>query len=375
MISATISSPCPDFAGPWEELAARAEANVFMSPTALRAATDTGFAKIHVLLAWDDGVSPRRPVGFWALGERRALPLAPAVLESLPYNYAFTSNAVVDEACTDGVVAAFFEAIRRDSRLPKLISLRSFEADTPVHAAMVRELAGAGQYREFLRLDRPFADRQNGVKKSGSTRKKLRQDWNRLSATGPAEVVNDREPAAVAAAFETFLAMEAAGWKGEQGTALLCSADDARFVRRLIGDLAARRQASVALLRAGEATVAAQVLLYSGARAYTWKTAFDAGFSRFSPGALLVDKVTEQLLEAGGIDVIDSCSAADGFMAQLWTGRRAMVDALFDVRSRSSLAFAVESARREGYEQLRQIRNRMREAMKRSAPPPARQAS
>jgi hypothetical protein len=231
---------------------------------------------------------------------------------------------------------------------------------------MMRQLAGAGQHREFVRLERPFADRSGGVKKSGSTRKKLRQDWNRLGATGAVDVVNARAAADVAAAFETFLALEAASWKGEQGTALLCDAADARFVRRLIGVLAARGQASVALLRVDGAAVAAQVLLYSGTQAYTWKTAFDAAYGKFSPGALLIDKVTETLLEAGPIAVIDSCSSAEGFMAQLWVGRRTMVDALIDVRSRNSLAFTVESARRQGVEQLREMRNRMRQAIKRS---------
>jgi CelD/BcsL family acetyltransferase involved in cellulose biosynthesis len=366
MISAIISSPCPELAGPWDELAARVQANVFMHPSALLAAADTGFAKIHVLLAWQEGVGPRRPVGFWALQERRVAPLMPSFLESLPYNYAFTSNAVVDAACADEVVTAFFDAILRDRRLPKVIGLKSFEADEVVYPAMVRQLAVAGRHREFLRIERPFADRVSGVKKSGSTRKKLRQDWNRLSATGATEVVNDRAAIAVEAAFETFLALEAASWKGEQGTALACNPDDARFVRQLIRNLAAREQASVALLRVDGAVVAAQVLLYSGTQAYTWKTAFDAGFAKYSPGALLVDKVTEALLEGGPVTLIDSCSSPDGFMGQLWTGRRTMIDALLDVRSRHSLAFAVESARRRGFEQLRAMRSHMRRVIKQS---------
>ncbi len=367
MISATICSPCPDLAGPWQDLAARVQANVFMHPAALLAAAETGFARIHVLQAWDDAATPRRLVGFWALQERHVLPLAPVFLESLPYNYAFTSNAVIDETCVDAVVAAFFEAIRRDARLPKVISLRSFEADTAVYQAMIRQLAGAGQHRELLRLERPFADRSGGVKKSGSTRKKLRQDWNRLCAAGTVDVVNARAPADVEAAFESFLALEAASWKGEQGTALLCSADDARFVRRWIHGLAAGNQASVALLRVDGVAVAAQVLLYSGAQAYTWKTAFDAAYGRFSPGSLLIDKVTEALLEnAGPVTAIDSCSSADGFMAQLWIGRRTMVDSLIDVQSRNSLAFVVELARRQGYEQLKEMRDRMRQAIRRS---------
>jgi CelD/BcsL family acetyltransferase involved in cellulose biosynthesis len=375
MISATISSPSTDCFGPWDDLASRVRANVFMHPAALLAAEETRNSRIHVLLAWDEGVTPRRPVGFWALREHRALPLAPVLLESLPYDYAFTSNAVIEDGRVDEVVAAYFDAIRRDIRLPKVISLRSFEADPVVYPAMMRRLAGEGQHREFLRLERPFADRGAGVKKSGSTRKKLRQDWNRLNSAGVVDVVNSRVAADVEAGFEVFLALEMASWKGERGTALLCDADDARFTRRLIQRLAARGQASVALLRVDSKAIAAQVLFYSGAEAYTWKTAFDAAFAKFSPGALLVDKVTESLLESGPVEQVDSCSAADGFMAQLWTGRRTMVDALIDVRSRNSLAFAVEAARRQGFEQLREMRNRMWQVMRRSTTAPVKKAS
>lgn len=375
MISVTICSPNPDLAAPWDALARRVDANVFMDPAALMAAAETDFARIHVLVAWDESADARRAVGFWALQERRASPVTPSFLESLPFDYAFTSNAVVDESRTEAVVTAFFDAIRRDPRLPKVISLRAYEAGTATYQAMEQQLAAGGGHREFLRLERPFADQVNGVKASGSTRKKLRQDWNRLSGEGAVDIVNSRVPAEVGAAFETFLALEAAGWKGEQGTALLCDANDARFVRRLIGDLAAKNQASVALLRVGGTAVAAQVLLYSCAQAYTWKTAYDQAFARFSPGALLVDKLTETLLGGGDIKVIDSCSAADGFMAQLWTGRRTMVDALIDVGSRSSLAFVVESARRQGYEQLRAMRDRMRLAIKNSRQAAARKAS
>jgi CelD/BcsL family acetyltransferase involved in cellulose biosynthesis len=375
MISVTICSPSRELAGPWQDLTARTQGNVFMNPAALCTASETGFAKIHVLLAWQETIGVLRPVGFWALQERRALPLSPAFLESLPYNYAFTSTAVIDDGCVDEVVAAMFEAIARDPRLPKVISLKSCDAQSEAYAAMLRRLERTGsQHREFVRAARPFADRGDGVKKSGSTRKKLRQDWNRLSATGVTDMINERAPEAVAAAFEVFLALEMASWKGEQGTALLCDPTDAGFVRRLIGNLAADGNASVALLRVDGIAVAAQVLLYCGVRAYTWKTAYDAAYGKFSPGALLIDKVTEQLVEHAGIADIDSCSAEGSFMAQLWTGRRIMVDALIDVRPRKSLAFAVESARLQGYEQLRAMRNRLR-AMAKTAAAPVQKAS
>src|ERR1019366_6893688 len=43
------------------------------------------------------------------------------------------------------------------------------------------------------------------------------------------------------AAFETFLALEKASWKGARGTALLSDSQDAAFVRRLFQSLAARQ--------------------------------------------------------------------------------------------------------------------------------------
>jgi CelD/BcsL family acetyltransferase involved in cellulose biosynthesis len=360
LISASVCSPSQDLIEVWNDLAVRLDTNVFMHPAALLAATDTAFAKIYVLVAWDETTTPRRPVGFWALQERKDLPLIPAFLEALPYNYAFTSNAVIDESFTDDIVAAFFDAVRRDTRLPKVIRLRSFEADPVVYPAMLRHLMDGGRYREFVRAERPFADRHSGVKKSSSTRKKLRQ----LSATGAVEIVNERAPASVEAAFETFLRLEAASWKGEEGTALLCDADDARFGRRLIQNLATYGLASVALLCVEGDAIAAQVLLYSGQRAYTWKTAFKESFAQFSPGALLADRAAQSLLESGQIITIDSCSFPDGFMARLLIGRRTFVDTLIDLRPGNSLVFAVELARYQGYEFLRRVQSRIRHAIK-----------
>ncbi len=142
---------------------------------------------------------------------------------------------------------------------------------------------------------RPFVTREFGVKRSGSTRKKLRQDWNRLTALGAVDVVNDRTPDGAAQAFESFLALEKASWKGAEGTALLSDPRDAAFVRRLLQNLAAQGNASVALLRVDGEAIAAQVLMYCGTTAYTWKTAFNAKYAKYSPGALLIDKITDEL--------------------------------------------------------------------------------
>jgi CelD/BcsL family acetyltransferase involved in cellulose biosynthesis len=361
MISVTIDSPNPDVGPQWDDLVRRANSNVFMNPAALTAAAELNFARILVLLAWEQGGGERKLVGVWALQARKPMPFWPMLLEALPYNYAFLSSPVVDPACVDEVIAAFFAAIEKSPSLPKVLSLPSLDAECPSYPAMTRELARRGIEPLMLsETARPFVTPEFGVKRSGSTRKKLRQEWNRLSALGAVDVVNERTPDGARQAFESFLALEKASWKGAKGTALLSDSRDAAFVRRLFQNLAAQGNASVALLRVNGEAISAQVLMYCGATAYTWKTAFDAKYGKYSPGALLIDKITDELFAGPGIQAINSCAVEASFMGQLWAGRRTMVDMLLDVGPRKSLGYRLEAGRQLGYRHLRGLRDRFR---------------
>ena len=218
MISVTIDSPNLDIGPQWDDLVQRASSNVFMNPAALKAACETNFARILMLLAWEQGAGQRKLVGVWALQLRKVAPFWPVVLEALPYNYAFLGSPVVDPAYMDEVVPAFFAAIEKSPSLPNVVSLQSLDAECPSYPAMLRELAARGVTPLMLsETARPFVTREFGVKRSGSTRKKLRQDWNRLSALGTVDVVNGRTPEEARQAFETFLALEKASWKGAPG--------------------------------------------------------------------------------------------------------------------------------------------------------------
>jgi len=86
MISVTIDSPNPDIGPQWDDLVRRASSNVFMNPAALLAASETGFADIRMLLAWQQDGDERRLAGVWALRLRKLVPFWPSVLEALPYN-------------------------------------------------------------------------------------------------------------------------------------------------------------------------------------------------------------------------------------------------------------------------------------------------
>ena len=364
MISVHIGVPDPAMSEHFDALAKRAAPNVFMHPAALGAVATAGFAQVHVLQAWAGDGAARKLVGFWALRERRIAPFWPRFLTSPPYDYAFVASPVVDPDFADAVLPAFLDAIANERKLPNVIKLKLLDADAATHRPMMAALtARRARVLKLAESPRPFLSCESERKRSGSTAKKLRQDWNRLSALGAADVVNDRTPAGACAAFEIFLDLELRSWKGASGTALLSHDEDAEFVRLFIANLSRRGCASVALLRLDGRPVAAQVLLYSGAMAYTWKTAFDAEFAKFSPGALLIDKVSDSLF-AGGIAQFESCATEDSFMfmAQLWTGRRMTVDLLADVGSERSVNFAIAVFGERAYTFTRELRDRLRAA-------------
>jgi CelD/BcsL family acetyltransferase involved in cellulose biosynthesis len=343
----------------WTSLVARTEGNVFLDPAALNTVVETGFADIVVLLAWSVGAASRALVGVWALERRRLTPIGPAVLAGPAYDYAFVASPVADPAHADAVMAAFLARIAAERSLPKVLRLKYLDSSEGSFALARAIAARRGTVRTLADRPRPYVTRTEGRKLSGSTRKKMRQDWNRLAASGDTTVINDRDPNAVRAAFETFLGLEAEGWKGSARTAILSRRRDADFARRFIGNLAAGGKASVALLTCDGRPIAAQVLLYCGSLAYTWKTAFDADFAKFSPGALLVDKVSEDLL-AGPVEAIESCSPEGGFMNQIWSGRRRTLDLLVNVGGAPSLAFRAAVLREAGRAELKGLRDRLR---------------
>src|SRR5262245_38088452 len=234
MISVEIRAPDLTLVPSWNALVQRAEANVFMHPAALCAAAAAGFAVVHVLLAWEGETL----VGLWALRERRFGFLRP-FLAAPPYEYAFVASPVIDPQYADVVMPAFFDAIARARHLPNVLELKLLDGDAQSFRPMMAAIGGHPLLTVSERT-RPFLNNPAERKRSGSTGKKLRQDWNRLSALGTLDVANERAPDAVRDAFEIFLKLEQQSWKGENGTALLSNDNDAAFARRWIAALAAQ---------------------------------------------------------------------------------------------------------------------------------------
>jgi CelD/BcsL family acetyltransferase involved in cellulose biosynthesis len=198
-------------------------------------------------------------------------------------------------------------------------------------------------------------------------RKELRRQRKRLADRGALTSEVAREPPALSAALEDFLALESSGWKGHAGTAAKANEGIRNFVEQAVTALAAEGKAGVARVAHEARAIAAIVTLRSGDTAWCWKIAYDEAFARHSPGVQCLLDVTQRLLDDPTIARADSCATPDHPMIDhVWRERLALSDRLMAVAPCSAASFAgicaLESARRAAIHVARVVRNRLRRA-------------
>ena len=175
--------------------------------------------------------------------------------------------------------------------------------------------------------------------------KELRRQRNRLADHGDVSFKVALTPEDVADALETFLALEASGWKARRGTALAQHDGDVTFIRRATAALAERGQCEVVTLRAGDTPVAAAIVLRHQDRAFYFKLGVDENFSKFSPGVQLTLDLTRYLCDDPTIALVDSTAAPGHPMIDpIWRGRLAIGDVLIPLQRRDPVVPLVRAA-------------------------------
>ena len=175
--------------------------------------------------------------------------------------------------------------------------------------------------------------------------KELRRQRHRLAEHGAVRFDVARTREQVAAALETFLQLEASGWKGKRGTALMQNEGDAAFVRRAAPALAETGQCEIVSLRAGDTPVAAAIVLRHQDRAFYFKLGIDERFARFSPGVQLTLELTRHLCTDPAIATADSTASTDHPMINpIWRGRFAIGDVLIPLRKNDPVVTLIHAA-------------------------------
>jgi len=180
---------------------------------------------------------------------------------------------------------------------------------------------------------------------SGKKLKDLRRQRHRLAEHGAVGFDVARTPRDVAAAIETFLQLEASGWKGQRGTALMQVEGDATFIRSATAALAKTGQCEIVTLRAGKDPVASGIVLRHQGRAFFFKLGVDERFAKYSPGVQLTLELTRHLCADSKITSADSTASPDHPMINpIWRGRFAIGDVLIPLRRNDPVVTLIHAA-------------------------------
>jgi CelD/BcsL family acetyltransferase involved in cellulose biosynthesis len=350
---------------PWRSLGERAiEPNAYYLPDWELAvnASAPGRTGASALVATDD--TSTRMIGLMpvvSLWQACKIPL-PALVSAHPYGTLCTPH--LDREAADDAAGRLLEQAQQAGA--RALILREVSLDGVAMRAVGDRLQREGLHPRVLQshlracLD-ATRDGEDLLREALGAKKlkELRRQRQRLGEHGTVRFEVARSPDEVASALETFLALEASGWKGQRGTALIQVAGDAAFIRRATSALAASGQCEIVTLHAGDTPIASGVVLRHQDRAFFFKLGVDERFAKYSPGVQLTLDLTRHLCADPAIASADSTAGPDHPMINpIWRGRFAIGDVLIPLRRNDpvvALIHAALASRRLAFEAARSV--------------------
>ncbi|SIR46063.1 Acetyltransferase (GNAT) domain-containing protein [Rhizobium sp. RU20A] len=199
--------------------------------------------------------------------------------------------------------------------------------------------------------------------------RELRRQWNKLEQLGRLTYSVARQPDEIRTRMEDFLALEAGGWKGEERSALVMDRYRAAFTREAITNLAEADCVRIHTLDLDDKPIAAMVVFIMAGDAYTWKTAYDETYARYSPGKLLVAELTEWHLDDANIRRTDSCAVPDHpVMSRLWEERDEIASIVIGLDHNRDREVRQVAAQLHLYRNTRNIARLLREKIRALSP-------
>jgi hypothetical protein len=192
--------------------------------------------------------------------------------------------------------------------------------------------------------------------------REMRRQRRLLEKQGEVTYNVARQPADIHLRMEEFLSLESGGWKGKKRSALLLDRHHAAFAREAISNLAGIDAVRIHTIDLDGRAIASMIVLMMGGEAYTWKTAFNEDYARFSPGKLLLAELTEWHLDDANIVRSDSCAVADHpIMSRFWQEREDMGTLVIGLTDNSDRDVRQAAAQLHMYRSTRNVAKRLRE--------------
>ncbi|HEY0012502.1 MAG TPA: GNAT family N-acetyltransferase [Allosphingosinicella sp.] len=249
---------------------------------------------------------------------------------------------------------------------PGFLHLTGIAEDGPVHRGLAEAAAAAGRPCAVVHRMRrallesgltPQAYQEAAVRKK--KRKELGRLRSRLAELGDVRFETLERPEDAPGWCEDFLALEAAGWKGKDGSAFAREPRTAAFFREMFAGAFEAGKLEVLRLAVDGKPIAMLVNLHAEGGGFSYKIAFDEDYARYSPG-VMIEIENLRLLARPGFAWMDSCAAEDHPMIDsLWRERRSIVRLTVPLAgAKRAATFRICRALEDGSALVRRLRNR-----------------
>ena len=213
------------------------------------------------------------------------------------------------------------------------LSLTGLNEDGPVHrgltaaaAQLGREAPTVHRFSRALLASETDAETYLNTHVRAKKRKELRRLANRLGELGKLRFAVLEDATDLPDWCDTFLALEAAGWKGSEGAALGNTPATAQFFRDCIAGAHAAGRLDFQRLDLDGCAIAMLVNFRTPPGSWSFKIAYDESLARFSPGVLIELENLPRVLGDPQIDWMDSCAVENHPMINsLWAERRSII--------------------------------------------------
>jgi Acetyltransferase (GNAT) domain len=295
--------------------------------------------------------------GIWPMAVRRVWPGLKALQAPCHPTYDVNGGPMAPDDTAGVLIPGLLSTSGLPHQSPGIILAQAVIAEGPVWDAL-RSAAASGiiGLTVVAEWERALLERSAAVSAaayfetfmSGGQRKRLRQKRRALEDMhGPLRLDVALDAVSVMSAMSAFCDLEAVGWKGREGTALVRHPADLAYVTDVMAGMAEAGDAFVVVMRGGEHVLAAGLFLRCGGEAVFWKTAYDEALSRHSPGVVFDVMLTEWLydqpwferLDTGSDDSVDPDTL-------IWKQRRRMADVVIALDPGSLRGRAVVAGQR-----------------------------
>ncbi|MEO0329107.1 MAG: GNAT family N-acetyltransferase [Pseudomonadota bacterium] len=289
------------------------ESNPFFKPAFLHAGIENlAQSKVEFLCLFDKSGNESKlklfaPIEYCSLGIRKK-----TVLRIWSHEYAPLSTLLLDPVdpdetlrqltnclcdANDSVASALlFEHLPNNSRLARFLFLQPSLSQILIRYFL---LSRAG-----INSPKSLSMSTQGLK--GKRKQRLRRAEEGLKDLGKlsyqvATQVDTAEPL-----LNAHLKMEAEGWKGERGTAVIQKPETEQFFRQAVNGSIENGNCTVHSLLIDEKPVATMLMMEDKGAHYPWKIAFDEKYAPYSVGNLLLIRVNSWLDKQTQFEYLDS---------------------------------------------------------------------